>query len=348
MEALVEITVSDRCNKNCSYCFEKHVDCHVDRFDEWKSLILNACEDIQANKLSDIDRLQLTFWGGEPFIRYDRMLDLIGATSKYGFVSYHVYTNGTLEDEIRNFANDDLFKNIADRFSVQVSYDGAPCNEKRRGYGFDSIRQQALMLAQAGAHVSFKATVCYDDIELLPQLWDSYEKLIGEWPGVKYCPTFDSIGQYKGDIETWREIVENLCKREYRFFKKYGRFLMSWFDDEQPRRCRLDNRVFLHTDGIQYVCHGCPYVSDLRFKIGSIADKRLVFIKDLKNNRRENASCASCDATYCVYCNIAGMPPGELRDVWNTGCCCKNSVCQLYRTFGRYRRILLYALMKGK
>ena len=57
MEALVEITVSDSCNKNCSYCFEKHVDCHVDRFDEWKSLILNACEDIQANKLSDIDRL---------------------------------------------------------------------------------------------------------------------------------------------------------------------------------------------------------------------------------------------------------------------------------------------------
>ena len=97
MNALVEITVSDSCNKNCSYCFEKRGSCSGgDKFGEWKPLILAACEDVNSGKLPGVDGIALTFWGGEPFIRYDRMLDLIDATSKYGFITYHVYTNGTL------------------------------------------------------------------------------------------------------------------------------------------------------------------------------------------------------------------------------------------------------------
>ena len=57
MNALVEITVSDRCNKNCSYCFENRADSCIDRFDEWKPLILKACEDIKAGKISGVDGL---------------------------------------------------------------------------------------------------------------------------------------------------------------------------------------------------------------------------------------------------------------------------------------------------
>ena len=100
MNALVEITVSDSCNKNCSYCFEKRGSCSCgDKFDEWKPLILAACEDVNAGMPPGVDGIALTFWGGEPFIRYDRMLDLIDATSKYSFMTYHVYTNGTLAHE---------------------------------------------------------------------------------------------------------------------------------------------------------------------------------------------------------------------------------------------------------
>ena len=75
------------------------------------------------------------------------MLDLIEITSRYPFVSYHVYTNATLETETRNFVDDGRFKSVSNRFSAQVSYDGSPCNEKRRGYGFDSIRKQVEILA---------------------------------------------------------------------------------------------------------------------------------------------------------------------------------------------------------
>jgi hypothetical protein len=55
---------------------------------------------------------------------------------------------------------------------------------------------------------------------------------------------------------------------------------MSWFNDEYPISCRLNNRIFLHTDGIQYVCHGCPYTTDCRFKLGSLSDNKLNFITE--------------------------------------------------------------------
>lgn len=140
MDLLIEITVSDSCNKNCSYCFEKGAKPTEDAFDEWKPFILKACEDVAEKRFSDIDGIHLTFWGGEPFLRHDRMLDLIDATSRYDFVSYSVYTNGTLAEQTREFTRDARYRAVSRRFAAQVSYDGSPCNEKRRGYGFKDIR----------------------------------------------------------------------------------------------------------------------------------------------------------------------------------------------------------------
>jgi len=276
------------------------------------------------------------------------MLDLIGATSRYGFVSYHVYTNGTLKRETSAFVQDGRYKAVSGRFSAQVSYDGSPCNEKRRGYGFDDIRDQAAVLAQSGAAVSFKATVQYEDIGLMPDLWDSYAALVREWPGIKYSPTLDSMGSGSCGESEWLNVVRALCRREYGFYREHGRFLMSWFDDERPRLCGFGNRAFLHTDGIQYVCHGCPYSGDPRFKIGSLGDACVQFTQDREQDAGPAGECAGCDATYCVYCNMAGMPPGSLRDAWNAGRGRGQGACGMYRVFGRYRRALALALLKGK
>ena len=41
------------------------------------------------------------------------------------------------------------------------------------------------MLLESGAHVSFKATVSYEDVGLMPDLWDSYKSLVNEGPDVR-------------------------------------------------------------------------------------------------------------------------------------------------------------------
>jgi sulfatase maturation enzyme AslB (radical SAM superfamily) len=174
MDLLIEITISNECNKKCSYCFEKNNNSYNDIFDQWKPYIKNICEDIKNNKLPEYDKVILTFWGGEPFLRYDRMLDLIKLTSEYDFVSYHVYTNGTLKNEIQSFILNSEFKKVSSRFFVQISYDGLLSNKLHRGYSFDDIREQINMFKNMNVHISFKATLCYSDIDLILDAWDSY------------------------------------------------------------------------------------------------------------------------------------------------------------------------------
>lgn len=121
---------------------------------------------------------------------------------------------------------------------------------------------------------------------------------------------------------------------------------MSWFDDEAPRKCRLDNRIFLHSDGGQYVCHGCPYSDDRRLRLGSIEDPGLQFMH--AGGETVSSECKNCCATYCVYCNMAGMPDGDLRQAWNASRASNSEICDMYRVFGWYRRALIYSLIKGK
>ena len=49
-----------------------------------------------------------------------------------------------------------------------------------------------LFLKDVCSNISFKATLCYNDIELILSTWDSYAKLINDWPDIRYSPTLDS------------------------------------------------------------------------------------------------------------------------------------------------------------
>ena len=76
----VEITVTNACNRRCSYCFESSHDNISSRDEELRQLdiIKRYCE---AFDLSKHDRLKLTFWGGEPMMNTRFLFELIRGTS---------------------------------------------------------------------------------------------------------------------------------------------------------------------------------------------------------------------------------------------------------------------------
>ncbi len=138
---MIEVSVSDSCNKRCKYCFENKSGCFSRKsksYDEdlLLKLILDKCHDIENGEYTG---LTISFWGGEPFLNMRFMTRVIEHTLKYSFVRYHIYTNGTLVNEIENFSNVNSIRKNSERISIQVSYDGDQHNELMRGYGYQEI-----------------------------------------------------------------------------------------------------------------------------------------------------------------------------------------------------------------
>ena len=88
----IMLTLTERCNLNCTYCYEKN-----------KSLRTMAKETaikiLEKELQEDVDFCEIQFFGGEPFFEYDLMKELCEFLwSKEWPVKYHCFvtTNGTL------------------------------------------------------------------------------------------------------------------------------------------------------------------------------------------------------------------------------------------------------------
>lgn len=116
--AFVEITISDSCNKQCSYCFEgSHCAGKIPEATKQLTLsrVVELCREFDA---SHGEKLTFSFWGGEPFMDRPYMEETIASTMSWPFVRYHVYSNGTLVDEYRKFLAGSFVDSIRDRIHI--------------------------------------------------------------------------------------------------------------------------------------------------------------------------------------------------------------------------------------
>lgn len=95
---MVEITITNRCNCNCEYCFEgSHDDISSPAEEERQIKILeDYCKEFD---LSNHNRLNVIFWGGEPMMNTKFLFRLIEVSYRYDFVRYMMYSNGLLVDK---------------------------------------------------------------------------------------------------------------------------------------------------------------------------------------------------------------------------------------------------------
>lgn len=289
----IEITTTDNCNCHCSYCFEG-AHCKTKprnlRYEEkFLSRLAEFCESFkvkhpEAGKADSSCRtcgdksgpfVTISFWGGEPFMNEEFLEKIVGLTRGYDFTRYHVYSNGTLVEAYRKFLSSSCCdESVKKRFHVQLSYDGSPHNEIKRGYTREKVIETAKLLDEAGVLISFKATLSFDMIPHLPEIWKSYAELEDMFPnsGLVYAPTLDTNVSDGKWIDDWKKAVVEVAKLEREHILTRGRPLWSWLMREWKSNCRLKNSLHVHSDGNIYVCHGSPYAKCKQLKLGTLQD----------------------------------------------------------------------------
>jgi sulfatase maturation enzyme AslB (radical SAM superfamily) len=136
-------------------------------------LLKKLCVEFNKEKF---DRLKISFWGGEPMLNYDFVRDIIKETSKFDFVDWHIFSNGTLDHKFKTLILNEEFspKLKNGRLSVQISFDGEPHHSLKRGYNPSEFTKTVEILVNNGITFNFKGTLAADSLHLMPQCWDSY------------------------------------------------------------------------------------------------------------------------------------------------------------------------------
>ena len=349
---MLEITITNECNCNCEYCFEKKQNNYDKIKYENQILILldRLCND---PNFYEKNNLSIVFWGGEPTINIEFIKQIIAHTYKYNFVSYFLYSNGTLIDKYKELINCINHLNIKERFKIQLSYDGLPIHIDKRGNNINAIYDVANLLKDNNIDFSFKATLTLDYINQLPKIWNSYLDLYNKFGNVvRYSPTIDTTcneDDLSKRFDDWKKSLIEIAKLEYKFIIEHNFPLMSWFNNRHGI-CERQNAIHIHTDGGIYICHGCLYSKDSQcFKLSSL-DKLLNNIIDINNvslkpTKEINDNCINCSATYCAVCHLTLVDRKNIKNDWNRCLSNKKELCKYYKYFGLINNILNHIIV---
>lgn len=340
----IELTVTNECNCNCEYCFECSHDDISNRDEELRQLNLlrNYCLNFDRLKHRN---LKIVFWGGEPMMNTRFLFELIRATYEFDFVSYLMYSNGTLKNKFDEFLKQDFIDSIRDRIEIQLSYDGEPHHKLKRGTDSSVIFRVADELIERGFDVSFKATLSMDSLNLLPQIWDSYEELWQKYPFVYYSPTIDQTNGNNSDenFEIWKKVLVDIARRERVFIAEHKRPLWSWFTNPGKLACSPNNIVHIHCDGNMYVCHGCQYQERSKYFITGNTKQIDDLEKSLNKGFRptlRDIRCVECSAVECSVCHVCELAKTDEtainhKELWTKIMVNNQDRCRFFQYFGK-------------
>ena len=338
----IEFTTTNNCNCRCKYCFENgYLQNNTARnIEEEKlqlSLIKKTCQKFDVKKY---DWLTISFWGGEPMLNLDFIIKMIETTYRYPFVRYHIYSNGTLVEEYRKFLASEFINDIVDRLHVQLSYDGEPHHTIMRANNAEKVFQTANLLKQIGITCFFKATLSFNMLDKLPEIWKSYEQLYYSFSNkVRYSPTLDTTYKSDDKLGVWAKSLIDVMHLEKQFIKKHGHPLWDWFNiPARKSNCMLGNSIHVHNDGTIYICHGCAYITNnKKMKIATTHNIDTFF--DIISNKYKLSylpkQCIECVATHCQICHAQQLNKNDdpFQDWVN---CRINNLnrCKYFKMFG--------------
>lgn len=248
----VILGLTAKCNLSCPYCFTHQHNNNMS-FDTAKKACDMALDNYKFKKdnnllLSENDKPSITFFGGEPLLRFNEII--VPIIKEYGCLfDYSITTNGVLLDED---TIDFLYKNNVE---ILLSFDGLKeiQNSQRPGKGFSSydvVMKNIPYLLIRYPEVSVRSTLTK---EMIPKLFDTY--LMFEEIGFKnFICGVNSFEKWSNDdlngcIKQLKLIAERIYTKlinkdldkfcDFYGFKKFYNDIFNCISDN----CRFDNEI---------------------------------------------------------------------------------------------------------
>lgn len=212
------------------------------------------------------------------------------------------------------------------------------------------VLKTAKFLKDCGFEISFKATLSFDMLDHLPDIWRSYLNLresLGSF--VQYSPTLDMTTSDPDVLGKWRANLMKLAKLEYKLWKDTGNTspLLAPFElGTKKRVCDMRNTVMMHDDGNFYICHGCAYLPDEKRKMLVIGNTKTTSIEQALQEAhkidfsKRNHDCMKCPATWCTTCHSMHVDPSNYRDDWLRCLSSNKTRCEFFKVFSTIARAL--------
>ena len=198
----LSIIVTNKFNLNCIYCYEntKTTDC----------ISVEVAKRIITEKLSntDYDEVIIDFFGGEPFLEFDRIKDICEWTWKQKWPTKYLFfatTNGVL---IHGHIQDWL-RLHSKQFWVSLSLDGTPKNHNlNRSNSFDKI--DITFFKECWPSQTVKMTISKETISSIYENIIYIHSLGFDLTGTNFAEGIDwSNSEY---VEIVKNQLERLCE----------------------------------------------------------------------------------------------------------------------------------------
>lgn len=303
-----ELSLGNRCNFRCKYCFEPHPETSISKSDVTVDQLLRYAEFIKYMK----DRrdpswmYSVSAFGGETLLYLDPLYEFAKA-SKNDISELTITSNGTLvkskTSSLLNFK-----KLLGPAFTIIISYDFCHQNQYRQANTYDSVRDSLRLLS--GRKFS---TICITvfDGETLPLAWERFQdflQLLEEIPTlqVKFnlsrnVGAFDNMNEDKA-----REALSKIQEYLTKYPELQNRFYYN--PSFMYRNERLEDAFFgnvllgMTLNGDIYPGYDVPFTNDFTraaLYIGNIADD----FEKLHNKRSELLNTLHLDPPEkCIKC----------------------------------------------
>lgn len=356
----LEITTTALCNLGCTYCFEG-VKTDKRRLDDKVELVKKrAHELLKSNWFNEnYDYLTMSFWGGEPTLNGQLMVDIIQEFQKFDNVEFHLYTNGYNRKRL-----DDILDKIdTSKIEIQISYDGKDINDKFRiTHSGKPTSQQVVenieYFARKGITIHLKSTIPTKSMKGLHRVWLDFRNLhehlnsIGDNIQVNYAPTIDYVNEIAMDdlpqlISDFRSEMIKIAKDEIAFYKQNGYYLCTWFGKDDSRiHCSSGHHMHaIDVDGQTYACHGSLYspnkdlMKGSSIELDSFVDDVMRMSQAYAPPARASDICTNCVATTCMICPVSSLDNSKKEDYferWTDRWV--NNMCGFFKAFGEIDR----------